>query len=128
MISKISNGIKVSVEVFYQPENSYPSDDHYMFAYRISIENSNPFPVQLLRRHWHIFDSLAPAAEVKGDGVVGMQPVIHPNEKYQYTSGCNLRSEIGKMHGYFYMQNCYNKSQFKTTIPEFELIAPSKWN
>lgn len=128
MISQISNGIKVSVEVFYQPENSFPEQDNFMFAYRITIENNNHFSVQLLQRHWFIFDSLAPASEVMGDGVIGMQPIIQPSEKYQYMSGCNLRSEMGRMHGYFFMQNCYNKNYFKTYIPEFELIAPFKWN
>ena len=59
MVSKISEGVKVSVETFYQPEYSNPITSEYMFAYRITIENHNSFPVQLLRRHWYIFDSNA---------------------------------------------------------------------
>ena len=58
MISKISEGITISVETYYQPEYSNPVNSEFMFAYRITIENNNAFPVQLLRRHWYIYDSL----------------------------------------------------------------------
>ena len=57
MISKISGGVKISVETFYQPEYSNPLNSEFMFAYKITIENNNDFPVKLLRRHWHIYDS-----------------------------------------------------------------------
>ena len=96
MISKISEGVTISVETFYQPEYSNPITSEFMFAYRITIENNNSFPVQLLRRHWYIFDSNAEHREVEGEGVIGIQPQINPGEKYQYVSGCNLRSEMAK--------------------------------
>lgn len=128
MVSKISDGVKVSVETFYQGEHSSPVDNDFMFTYRITIENKNTFPVQLLRRHWYIFDSLAANCEVEGEGVVGVQPVINPLGKYQYTSGCHLRSEIGKMHGFYSMENCHNKTTFLINVPAFELFAPSKLN
>ncbi len=57
MVSKISEGIEVSVETFYQPDYSNPVSGEYMFAYRITIENHNNFSVKLLRRHWYIIDS-----------------------------------------------------------------------
>ena len=95
MISKISEGITISVETYYQPEYSNPVNSEFMFAYRITIENNNAFPVQLLRRHWYIYDSNGSMREVEGEGVVGVQPQINPGESYQYISGCNLRSEIG---------------------------------
>ena len=97
MSSKISGGVKVSVETFYQSEYSNPMNSEFMFAYKITIENNNDFPVKLLRRHWHIYDSNGSIREVEGEGVVGIQPVIAPATSYQYVSGCNLRTEIGKM-------------------------------
>lgn len=128
MISKISEGVNVSVETFYQPEYSNPVNNEFMFAYRITLENHNPFPVQLLRRHWYIFDSNAEMKEVEGEGVIGVQPVIKSGERYQYVSGCNLKSEIGKMHGMYFMENNYNKKTFLINIPAFELVVPSKLN
>jgi ApaG protein len=128
MISKISEGVNVSVETFYQPEYSNPFNSEYMFAYRITLENSNSFPVQLLRRHWYIFDSNSELREVEGEGVIGIQPVINPGQKYQYVSGCNLRSELGKMHGMYFMENSHNKQTFIIKIPAFEMVAPFKLN
>lgn len=128
MVSKISEGIEVSVETFYQPDYSNPVSGEYMFAYRITIENHNNFPVKLLRRHWFINDSSTSLREVEGEGVVGVQPILHPSEKYQYVSGCNLRSELGKMHGTYTMENLHNKSSFEVNIPVFEMIVPFKMN
>ncbi len=128
MTSLISEGVQVSVETFYQPDYSNPLQYEFMFAYRISIENHNSFPVQLHRRHWYIFDSNGSYREVEGEGVVGVQPTLQPGEKYQYVSGCNLRTEMGKMKGNYQMENLNNKKIFAVDIPEFEMIAPCKNN
>ena len=128
MVSKISEGVEVSVETFYQQDYSNPIQSEYMFAYRIAIENHNSFPVKLHRRHWHIFDSNGTYREVEGEGVVGVQPVLSPGEKYQYVSGCNLRTEMGKMYGTYQMENLNNKQLFDVNIPPFEMFVPFKNN
>ncbi|MBC7866332.1 MAG: Co2+/Mg2+ efflux protein ApaG [Gloeobacteraceae cyanobacterium ES-bin-316] len=128
MTSKISGGVKISVESFYQPEFSNPLNNEFMFAYRITIENNNIFPVKLLTRHWHIFDSDGSMKEVEGEGVVGMQPQILPTEEYQYMSGCNLKTEIGRMHGTYLMENLNTNQTFRVTIPSFEMHVPFKMN
>ena len=128
MISKISDGITVSVETFYQPDYSNPANSEYMFAYRITIENNNPYPVKLLRRHWYIYDATGSLREVEGEGVIGVQPQINPTETYQYVSGCNLRTEMGKMHGSYQMENESSKQLFAVNIPSFEMIVPAKMN
>lgn len=128
MISKISEGITVSVETFYQPEYSNPSESEFMFAYRITIQNSNSYPVKLLRRHWYIYDATGSLREVEGEGVVGVQPQINPGNGYQYISGCNLRTEMGKMYGTYLMENPNNGKQFDVTIPAFEMTVPFKMN
>lgn len=128
MISKISEGITVSVETYYQPEYSNPVNSEFMFAYRITIDNNNTFPVKLMRRHWHIYDSNGSLREVEGEGVVGVQPQINPGESYQYVSGCNLRSEIGKMSGTYQMENVNNKKSFDAVIPAFDMCTPFKLN
>ena len=128
MISKISEGITISVETYYQPDYSNPVNSEFTFAYRITIENNNAFPVKLLRRHWHILDSNGSIREVEGEGVVGVQPQINPTESYQYMSACNLRSEIGKMHGTYLIENITNKKTFDVIIPAFDMCAPFKLN
>ncbi len=128
MISKISEGIEITVETFYQADYSNPLKGEYMFAYRITIENHNKFTVKLIRRHWFIFDSNAENREVEGEGVVGVQPILLPGENYQYVSGCNLKTEMGKMHGSYQMENENSKQLFSVNIPSFDLIAPSKLN
>jgi ApaG protein len=128
MVSKISEGVNISVETFYQAEFSNPTGNEYMFAYRITIENKNSFPVKLLSRHWYIFDSDGSSREVQGEGVIGEQPIINSNKSYQYVSGCNLRTEIGSMHGTYLFENLHNKKIFTTVIPLFEMCAPYKLN
>ena len=128
MTSKISRGVKVSVDTYYQPEYSNPMNSEFMFAYKINIENNNEFPIKLLSRHWYIYDSNGSMREVQGDGVVGIQPVIAPGNSYQYVSGCNLRSEMGKMNGEYLIENVHNKRTFDVIIPSFEMHAPFKMN
>jgi len=110
MTSKISEGIEVSIETFFQKDYSNPLQNEFMFAYRITIENHNSFPVKLLRRYWEIFDS---NSEHRED---------------QYVSGCHLKSEMGKMQGYYTMENVENKELIHVNIPAFKMIAPVKLN
>ncbi len=128
MISKISEGIEISVETFYQSDYSNPQQSEFMFVYRITIENHNLFPVKLNSRHWYIFDSNGSNREVEGEGVIGVQPMISPGEQYQYVSGCNLNTEMGKMQGTYQMENLLTKEIFYVHIPAFEMIVPFKNN
>lgn len=128
MQTAITRGVKVSVETFYQPDYSNPGLQEYMFAYRITITNQSEHTIQLLRRHWFIVDAFGEMKEVEGEGVVGEQPVIHPGFSYQYISGCNLKTEIGKMYGNYLMQRVSDGKMFYVTIPEFLLVANLKLN
>jgi ApaG protein len=128
MVTKISEGIQISVETFYQADYSNPQNHEFMFAYRITIENHNNFTVQLLHRNWNIFDSNGEHREVEGEGVVGTQPVLQAGERFQYVSGCNLRTEMGKMQGFYTMVNQNTKLNFSVKIPPFDLVVPFKMN
>lgn len=128
MVTEITEGVKVSVETEYQPEYSSPSQGHYVFTYRIEIENKSTNTVQLMRRHWFIHDANSLAREVEGEGVVGQQPILEPGQRHQYVSGCNLRSGIGKMYGTYLMERVVDGYQFKVVIPEFNMIIPFKMN
>ncbi|MFN3940170.1 MAG: Co2+/Mg2+ efflux protein ApaG [Chitinophagales bacterium] len=123
MVTDITHGIKVSVETFYQPESSSPRNGEFVFAYRITIENKGRDAMQLLRRHWFIFDSMGESREVEGEGVVGEQPVIEPGGLHQYVSGCHLKSAAGKMYGTYLMENQKSKQLVEVRIPVFQLVA-----
>jgi len=128
MIAEITQGVKVSVETEYQPSYSSPSQYHYVFTYRITIENKSDFTIQLMRRHWHIHDAGFSQREVEGDGVVGQQPVLEPGQVHQYVSGCNLKSGIGKMVGTYQMERIVDGSKFEVKIPAFIMVAPIRLN
>ena len=128
METAITNDIKVSVEVIYQSEYSKPFKNEFVFAYRVSIENLGQIPVQLLRRHWYIWDSHGVEREVDGEGVVGDQPVLKSGQSSHYVSGCPLVTDMGTMQGHFQMQKLDNGSLFNVEIPKFQLIAPFKNN
>lgn len=128
MITGITKGIKVSVETSYQPEHSRPTNEHFVFTYRITIENNSNSTVQLKARHWDIIDITFPKHEVDGDGVVGKQPILEPGEVHQYVSGCNLKSGMGKMLGYYIMERIVDGRIFNVEIPEFIMIVPYKLN
>src|SRR5882724_3002816 len=128
MIAEVTQGVKVTVETEYQPSYSNPSQLHYVFTYRITIENLSEFTIQLLRRHWHINDAGFEEREVEGEGVVGQQPVLEPGQSHQYVSGCNLKSGMGKMAGTYLMERVMDGAQFNVTIPEFTMVAPVRLN
>ncbi|HQQ96337.1 MAG TPA: Co2+/Mg2+ efflux protein ApaG [Cyclobacteriaceae bacterium] len=128
MVTEVTKGIKVSVETEYQPSYSSPSQHHYVFTYRITIENCGDFTIQLMRRHWQIFDAGFVSREVEGEGVVGQQPVLEPGQSHQYVSGCNLKSGIGKMVGTYLMERVVDGGTFTVNIPEFSMVAPMRLN
>jgi ApaG protein len=128
MNTLISQGVEVTVEVFYQPEYSQPVQHEFMFAYRITLVNHNLFTIQLIKRQWYIFDSCGERREVEGDGVIGQQPFLTPGESFQYVSGCNLKSEMGRMWGTYEMIETLSKKSFKVEIPSFQMTAPMKNN
>lgn len=128
MISALTEGVKVSVVTEFQPELSSPLQAHFVFTYRIAIENNSDHSVQLLRRHWVIYDSNGTVREVEGEGVVGQQPLLEPGEVHEYVSGCNLRSSMGKMTGTYLMERIMDGKTFRVTIPEFNMVVPYRLN
>lgn len=128
MVSQITRGIKISVLTVF--EGTYFKNYKYNFAfsYQITIENHSKDSVQLMSRHWEIFDSLNDVEIVDGEGVVGQKPVIKPGESYTYNSGCLLTSPFGAMRGYFNMINFTSTRSFRVIVPTFRLSAPFALN
>ncbi len=128
MVSATTNGVKVSVVTEYQAEYSNPLQSHFVFSYRIKIENGSDFTVKLLRRHWYIHDANGLVREVEGEGVVGQQPVLEPGQSHEYLSGCNLNTSMGKMAGTYQMERIFDGKLFTVVIPDFTLVVPYRLN
>jgi len=124
MITAITEGIVVTVEVTYQAEFSNPQQQHFVFTYKVIIENKSTNTVQLLRRKWEISDAGDAAKIVEGNGIIGQQPILEPGDSHQYVSGCNLKSGLGKMKGFYYMEKVMDGKIIAVAIPEFNLISP----
>ncbi len=128
MVTKSTNGIAVNVEVFYLEHQSNPVVTDYVYAYRVTIINTSDRTVKLMRRHWRIADSNGDVRMVEGEGVVGQQPTLQPNEQYQYTSGCNLKTDLGTMEGSYTMKDLFTTNKFEIAIPKFILESPFRLN
>jgi ApaG protein len=128
METLITNGIKISVDPHFEPQHSNPLHGKFLFSYHITIENLSEYAVQLMARHWHIFDSIGIKREVIGDGVIGQQPILEPRQVHEYSSWCPLTTGLGKMYGHYTMQRLDNDHTFEVVIPSFDLIAPIQLN
>lgn len=117
---RMTEGIRVTASPFYLERHSDPDEPRYVFAYHIRIENVGSADAHLRRRHWYIHDPVAGDAEVRGDGVVGQEPVIPPGGVHEYQSFCVLRAPEGHMEGYYEMERP-DGSVFQAAIPRFLL-------
>lgn len=118
---------KYQIDVRTAPEfiadQSNPENDHYVFAYTITIRNTGNVAAQLVSRHWIITDADEEVQEVRGLGVVGHQPLLQPGESFEYTSGCALPTPVGTMRG-SYQLVAEDGTHFNADIPEFTLAIP----
>ncbi|MEM7216117.1 MAG: Co2+/Mg2+ efflux protein ApaG [Pseudomonadota bacterium] len=123
MFKAITKGISVTAMPVYIDERSDPENSKYFWAYRIIIDNQSGADVQLISRYWNIVDSAGRIEEVKGEGVVGLQPVIKAGQNFSYTSGCPLGSSSGIMQGTYTMQDP-DGTRFDIDIPAISLDLP----
>lgn len=127
MPTAITHGIRVDVTSRYLPSESSPRAAQYVFAYTIEISNGAERTVQLKRRHWHIQHGDGHTEEVKGEGVVGEQPLLAPGTGFRYTSGCVLRTPHGTMHGTYQFVDA-DGAPLEVRIPPFSLSVPHALN
>ncbi|MCZ7600995.1 MAG: Co2+/Mg2+ efflux protein ApaG [Gammaproteobacteria bacterium] len=122
-MEKQAPSIAISVRTAYLPARSSPDENRYFFAYTITIRNDGDCHAQLLSRHWIITDADGNRREVRGEGVVGQQPVLAPGESFEYTSGTYISTPIGTMKGSYQMIASEGRT-FDAEIPEFVLSFP----
>ena len=128
MVTQITRGIKMSVKTSFEGTYFKNYKLHFAFSYEITIENHSKDSVQLISRHWEIFDSLNYKEIVDGEGVIGKKPVLKPGESHTYSSGCLLSSPHGAMQGFFNMVNFTSTKNFRVIVPSFRLNAPFALN
>jgi ApaG protein len=127
MSEALTNGIFVTVKSAYMPERSAPTLRRFAFAYTVTIANQGRETTQLMSRHWVITDSEGEVQEVRGDGVVGEQPVLAPGEAFEYTSWCVIATPTGSMRGSYQMV-AETGSQFDAEVASFRLGMPHSLN
>lgn len=125
MYSATTHSIVITVEPYYLDDESEPGDHRYVWAYKVRIENKGGDTVQLKSRYWRITDSRGRIQEVRGEGVVGEQPVLAPGESFEYTSGTPLGTPSGIMVGRYYMETPDGRG-LEVDIPAFSLDSPDE--
>ena len=123
MYQKTTRSIEVTVIPLYLDDQSDPDENRYVWAYQVRLENKGDETVQLLTRYWNITDANGKVLEVRGDGVVGEQPILRPKERFEYTSGTPLSTPSGIMVGSYQMKTSDGES-FDVAIPAFSLDSP----
>jgi ApaG protein len=121
---QISPHFDVQVKVNYVESESRPEAGYHFFAYKVIIQNKGQASAQLMSRHWVITDGFGQVEEVRGAGVIGMQPKIAAGQSFEYESACPLTTTSGTMRGTYQMLDDAG-NQFDIEVPEFYLIAPS---
>ncbi len=127
MYEAITHDIKVTVAPQFLADQSKPREGYFVWAYTITIENSSDQTVRLVNRFWQITDANGRVQEVRGEGVVGEQPVLKPGESFEYTSGAPLATPSGFMVGSYQMES-YDGNPFDIEIPAFSLDQPTQAN
>ncbi|HQN64712.1 MAG TPA: Co2+/Mg2+ efflux protein ApaG [Methylophilus sp.] len=123
MASSKKYAFSVTVKTEYLSDQSSPEQQQYAFAYTITITNVGLTAAQLISRHWIITNAKGDIKEVKGLGVVGAQPLLEPQQQFEYTSGCVLSTPAGSMHGSYFCVAA-DGERFEVDIPEFILSVP----
>ena len=124
MYSKTTKKISITVNPYFLEDQSEPDDQHYVWAYQVTINNKSKDRIQLKNRYWKIIDSNGIKQEVRGEGVVGVQPHIMPGESYEYTSAAILETPVGCMEGSYEMI-ADDGMEFDAPIPVFNLAVPN---
>ncbi len=123
MYSQSTKSIMVSVVPEYEDDRSAPSEGYYVWSYRVNIANKSEQTVRLLNRHWIIVDEAGQVQEVRGTGVVGVQPLLKPGEEFEYSSTTHLNSSSGLMMGSYEMRT-EDQDVIEVKIPAFSLDCP----
>jgi len=117
----VTEGVRVQAAAQFMPADSNPEQKQYIYAYRIVIINEGTRRAKLKSRHWVILDADNQREDVRGPGVVGKTPDLAPGERFEYMSGCPLRTTWGTMEGTYTMER-EDGQTFEAVIGRFFLV------
>ena len=120
--------VDVVVQTYYEQEQSKPTSPYFFFSYLIHISNRSSSTIQLLTRHWNIWDPGSGKYTVAGEGVVGKQPIIAPGDFHEYRSFCQLRAPFGKMDGFYTFEDPNTGGTFKVKVHTMNFQYPIALN
>lgn len=123
-MSELSQRVRVTVEPFYLAGDSSAVENRFVFGYTVTIHNDGARAVQLLARYWKITPGSGQVQEVRGEGVVGEQPVIEPGQQFRYTSRAVLDCAVGVMEGAYTCRDSLDQTTFEVPIEPFRLASP----
>ncbi len=119
-----TNNIEITVWPEFIDSRTTIIGSLFVWAYHVRIDNKSNDTVKLVSRYWRIIDEKGGVQEVDGEGVIGEQPIIKPNDTYQYSSGVHLRHASGIMSGKYKMQMIDHDRFLEVRIPTFSLDVP----
>ncbi len=123
MYTETTQSIVITVHPRFLTVESFPNTGHYTWSYHVEIRNEGKEQVQLITRYWNITDANGQVKEVRGEGVVGAQPVLDPGEDFEYTSFVPLPTPSGMMSGTYEIIRT-DGTTFDAVIPAFSLDSP----
>lgn len=126
-VTQTTHNIQIQVQPVFVPQESDREKNYYFFSYSVRIKNLGTVPAQLMSRHWIITNGFGSAEEVRGSGVVGLQPIIMPGQEFEYSSFCPLPTPTGSMRGTYQMVFDDGSSQ-DIPIPQFYLVEPNSYH
>lgn len=116
-----THGMRVQAAAQFLAGESEPGKRRYVFAYEVTLTNVGDRPARLQGRHWIIVDGEGRREDVRGRGVVGAYPHLHPGDSYTYKSFCPLPTQWGTMEGsYTFVRD--DGSKFEAAIGRFFLV------
>ena len=123
--SALTRGWQVDVIPTFIPEHSDPDRRKWVFVYRITVHNRSKQARKLVERHWIIVNAHGSTDEVRGEGVVGEQPLIEPGQAFRYQSFCPLSTSWGTMEGAFVLESDEG-DRMEARVGRFYLVGSAR--
>ncbi len=120
----VTDGVRIIVEPEYLAGESAPDNNRYIYSYKVIVANESEQQIQILSRNWVIIDANGKRNEVRGEGVVGKQPILEPTETFEYSSWAPIETTWGTMEGSYTVRNADGR-QFEAMIDRFYLVGPA---
>jgi ApaG protein len=128
MVITITNGVKVSIELFYQPDMSSGIESCHIWGYKVIITNNNSYALKIEGRGECLKDTGRKPRYFDRYGIYGRFPTIEPGKSFSYCGGISINSDVATWKAYLLVKNLSNGHYNYVGIPYLELISPDLRN